>query len=194
MPVLPVPALLAALCVQLLLVMLQAPRATCTLVSFSVCPGAVDGLGVATIDLNPFPAIAGQDLNIVVEGKGTVVVEQGTTVTMSVREGHLPAPPATYDLCEALLQTSNLTCPVSPGTPATAQLTYTVPKAAIAGTATSTVTTRNPTGDQLSCITLRIPVVRGRGGVAAATSLLGRERRARQRGGSMLEAKEEGED
>ena len=136
-----------------------------------MCPGATDGLGIASIDLDPFPAVAGQDLLIRVEGESAVEIGEGT---MSIREGPLPAPPATYDLCEALKQTSDLPCPVKPGTASSVVLVYTVPRAAPAGTATSTVTTRDAQGKELSCIQLRIPVVRQPGGTeGAAVSLLG---------------------
>lgn len=147
--------------------------ATSMLVPFEVCPGSTDGFGVRSIDLEPLPAVAGQDLTIRVDGTSLVPVEEGTTVTMSIREGPLPAPPATYDLCGALRTTSNVSCPVKPGTAASAEFQYKVPRVAPAGTATSTVTTHDPQGKQLSCITLTVPVVREPGITTAAVSLRG---------------------
>lgn len=148
-----------------LLLLLPVLLAAGTLVPFDVCPGAADGLGVRSIDLEPLPAVAGHDVQITVDGASLVPVEEGAVVTMSVREGPLPAPPATYDLCQALRDTSNLSCPVQPGTEASAKFVYAVPQVAPAGTATSTVTTRDRQGKQLSCIVVAIPVVRAGPGV-----------------------------
>lgn len=145
-----------------------------TVVEFDVCPNAMDGLGIKSIELDPFPAVAGQDLIISVEGESSVEFGEGTTITMSIRVGSLPAPPATYDLCEALKQTSNLKCPVQPGTASAVVLGYSVPRVAPEGTATSTVRTRDAQGKEISCIQLSIPVVRQSLGIAgAAVSLLG---------------------
>lgn len=85
--------------------------------------------------------------------------------------GDLPAPPATYDLCEALKQTSDIPCPVKPGTASAAVLVYTVPRAALAGIATSSVRTRDAQGKELSCIQLSISVVRQSLGSAGAALL-----------------------
>lgn len=156
-----------------LLLLLLPVLAVSTLVPFDVCPGAADGLGVRSIDIEPMPAVAGQEVQITVDGASLVPVEEGTTVDMVVREGPLPAPPATYDLCQALRATSNLSCPVQPGTEASAKFLYSVPRVAPAGTATSTVTTRDRQGKQLSCIVVAIPVVRAGPGIATAVSLRG---------------------
>lgn len=144
------------------------------MVDFDVCIGGVDLLNIKSIDIDPLPAVAGQDLIVSVEGESSVEIKDGTTVTMTIRVGPLPAPPATYNLCEALEQTSNLNCPVKPGTASAVVLGYSVPRVAPEGTATSTVRTRDAQGKEISCIQLSIPVVRqSLGIVGAAVSLLG---------------------
>lgn len=158
-----------------LLLLLLLPLATATPVPFDVCSGTTDGLGVQSIELDPLPAVAGQDLRITVLGVSAVRVEEGSTVTMSIREGPLPAPSAMYDLCEALRATSDLSCPFQPGTAAVAVFVYRVPGVAPPGTASSRVVTHDVQGKQLSCISLTVPVVRETG-MPMDVSLLGRAR------------------
>lgn len=75
---------------------------TAATVPFHVCHDQ-DALGVDRIDLQPIPAVAGQPLNIIVEGTTDITIEQGTRVHMSIKLGNLPAPPVDYDLCESLM-------------------------------------------------------------------------------------------
>lgn len=137
-------------------------------VPFRTCPGIDDQLGVARIDLDPVPAVAGQPLTITVEGTTAVAIAQGTRVHMAIREGNLPAPPEDYALCACWLD--GTTCPVAAGTTSRAQFVYNVTRLAPTGRATSTVTTHDEKGVELSCLTLEVDVVRrSKAATAAAT-------------------------
>lgn len=127
-------------------------------VPFEICDGHQDLLGVTKIELTPYPAIAGEVLYITIEGQASVDVEEQTLVHMTIREGPLPAPPAEYSLCDSLLD--DMKCPVKAGTSLRSQLLYNVTRLAPAGRAQSTVTTLDKSGQELSCLTMDIDVVR----------------------------------
>jgi len=130
---------------------------TATTVPFHVCHDQ-DALGVNRIDLTPIPAVAGQPLNIIVEGTTDVTIEQGTRVHMYIKLGDLPAPPVEFDLCDSLMD--GVDCPVPAGSTSRARFVYNVPRVSPAGRATSTVTTFDKSGNELSCVTLQVDVVR----------------------------------
>lgn len=142
---------------SVLVVALISTTTTATTVPFHVCHDQ-DALGVDRIDLTPIPAVAGQPLNIIAEGTTDVTIEQGTRVHMSIKLGNLPAPPVEYDLCDSLMD--GVDCPIPAGFTSRARFVYNVPRVSPAGRATSTVTTFDKTGNELSCLKLQVDVVR----------------------------------
>lgn len=128
------------------------------------------------IDLTPIPAVAGQPLNIIVEGTTDITIEEGTRVHMSIKLGNLPVPPVEYDLCGSLMD--GVDCPVPAGTTSRARFVYNVPRVSPAGRATSTVTTFDKVGNEVSCITLEVDVVRPAAAAAAAAGVVTKPMRA----------------
>ncbi len=151
-----------------LVLFLLGSTALATDVPFRTCPGIDDQLGVTRIDLDPEPAVAGQPLTITVAGTTTVTICLGTRVHMAIREGNLPAPPEDYALCSCWLD--GTTCPVAVGTTSRARFVYNVTRMAPTGRATSTVTTYDEKGVELSCLTLEVDVVRRSKAATAATT------------------------
>ncbi|KAM3574024.1 hypothetical protein VYU27_004001 [Nannochloropsis oceanica] len=129
---------------------------TATTVPFRVCHDQ-DALGVDRIDLTPIPAIAGQPLNIFVEGMTEITIEQGFRVHLSIKLKNLPAPSMNYDLCASLID--EVHCPIPAGTTSQARFVYDVPRVSPPGRATTTVTTFNKSGKEVSCIMSQVDVV-----------------------------------
>lgn len=164
------PVILSVLVVASIITTMKA-----TTVPFHICHHQ-DALGVDLIDLTPIPAIAGQPLNIIVEGMTDITIEQGFQVHMSIKLGKLPAPFLNYDLCESLID--EVHCPVPAGTFSRARFVYNVPRVSPAGRATSTVTTFDNSGNEVSCIVSQVDVVHPSAAAATGAGLVTKPLRA----------------
>jgi cathepsin L len=122
---------------------------------FAEC-GKTQSLGLNSITLNPDPVVTGSNLDVILSGTPSVGINGGTA-TLKVKYMGVTLLTEDFDLCSDL----GVSCPLNAGETLTAKISYPIPGAAPAVTATAEVDVVDSAGNSLDCVTLKVTLSKG---------------------------------
>jgi hypothetical protein len=67
--------------------------------AFSPCSGTTTPYVLEYFDITPYPAPAGEAVEILAVGKASITIAEGSTIHTSFKQGPLTTPEKTYNLC-----------------------------------------------------------------------------------------------
>ncbi|KAJ3323653.1 Phosphatidylglycerol/phosphatidylinositol transfer protein [Boothiomyces sp. JEL0866] len=125
--------------------------------TFQSCAAGI--YNVQSTSITPYPLVHGQNVTIHAFGTTSGVINNGSSIEVSVYKGKIRIYHQTLDLCaQSLLQTPPVSCPIAPGNQ-TLDVTQLVPSIIPAGTYNMTIIGTNADKSAINCLTSNIQVV-----------------------------------
>jgi hypothetical protein len=121
-------------------------------VTFSPCSGTTTPYVLEYFDITPYPAPAGETVEILAVGKASITIAEGSTIHTSFKQGPLTTPEKRYNLCS----TSGGACPLAAGSSITTVMQHEIGRFAGDGIASGRVWVLDPAGKELACVNIAV--------------------------------------
>jgi len=121
-------------------------------VTFSPCSGSATPYMLQSFDITPYPARAGETVEVVAVAKASIDMVEGSTIHTSFKQGPLTTPEKTYNLCAI----SGGACPLAAGSSITTVMEHEIGRFAGDGIASGRVWVLDPKGKELACVNIAV--------------------------------------
>ena len=137
----------------LLVVAFPFARVLAAPVTFSPCSSSATPYVLKSFDITPYPAPAGENVEIVAVGKASIAIPEGSTIHTSFKQGPLTTPERTYNLCSI---SEGGECPLAAGSSITTLMQHEIGRFAGDGIASGRVWVLDPKGNELACVNIAV--------------------------------------